>query len=199
MMDTSHGLRPRVGLGSACGALCNCVVENSDDLMFLKVCCGLDLDTSFALYLLQDDDITVLQIPDLENFFRSPKKTRDDQTGIFCFRCQREKCKVPDAIQYEHPHGYRASDSESSPLTVVPTAPREPRTEAVIVFTEGTLIFIPFTTRSRAMGLDLIHRIPLCKIIIAWPTSFTFSYPFLFVMSICNEGMTRTNPAVDLS
>jgi hypothetical protein len=53
-------LRPRAGLGSACVALCNCVAENSDDFMFLKVCCGLDLDTSFALYLVQDDDITVL-------------------------------------------------------------------------------------------------------------------------------------------
>ena len=178
-------------------ALCTCVAENSDDLMFLKVCCGLDLDTPFALYLLQDDDITVLQIPDLENFFRSPKKTRDDQTSIFCFRCQRDKCKVPDAIQYEHPHGYRAS--ESSPLTVVPTAPREPKTEAVVVFAEGILVLIPFTTRLRALGSDPIHHIPLRKIIIAWPTSFTFSCPFLFVMSICNEGMTRANHTADLS
>jgi len=49
-------------------AQCNCAAESSDDLMFLKVRCGLDLDTSFASYLVQDDEITVLlQIPDLEN------------------------------------------------------------------------------------------------------------------------------------
>ena len=37
--------------------------------MFLKVCCGLDLDTPFASYLLQDDENTVLlHIPDLESF-----------------------------------------------------------------------------------------------------------------------------------
>ena len=49
-------------------AQCNCAAESSDDLMFLKVRCGLDLDTSFASYLVQDDEIAVLlQIPDLEN------------------------------------------------------------------------------------------------------------------------------------
>ena len=59
-----------MGLGSAWP---NVIVwqsaESSDDLMFLKVCCGVDLDTSFASYLLQDDEITLLRTPYLENFF----------------------------------------------------------------------------------------------------------------------------------
>jgi hypothetical protein len=54
-----------------CVAQCDCITESSDNLTFLKVCCGLDL---FASYLLQDDEITVLlhipDGPDLENFFR---------------------------------------------------------------------------------------------------------------------------------
>ena len=43
------------------------VAESSEDGMFLKVRCGLD--TSFASHLVQDDEITVLQIPDLKNLF----------------------------------------------------------------------------------------------------------------------------------
>ena len=35
------------GIGM-CMTQCGCVAESSDDLMFLKVCCGLDLGTSFA-------------------------------------------------------------------------------------------------------------------------------------------------------
>ena len=57
------------GIGK-CVAQCDCVAESSDDLMFLKVCCCLDLSASFTSFLAQDDEITVLlQIPDLDNFF----------------------------------------------------------------------------------------------------------------------------------
>ena len=35
------------GIGK-CMTQCGCVAESSDDLMFLKVCCGLNLGTSFA-------------------------------------------------------------------------------------------------------------------------------------------------------
>ena len=51
-------------------AQCDCMAESSNELIFLKVCCWLDLSASFASYLVKDGEITViLQIPDLKNFF----------------------------------------------------------------------------------------------------------------------------------
>jgi hypothetical protein len=59
----------KVGMGK-CVAQCDCVAEISDGFMFLKVCSCLDLNTCFASFLVQDDEIIApLQIPDLENFF----------------------------------------------------------------------------------------------------------------------------------